>query len=81
MAQTTLDPTIQGLAAYLLGVCFEYNDDSIPSLSRTAIQSIVVNRVGADQYISRLNRLKESRAFSRYNHEVDPVFSLCNLFK
>jgi hypothetical protein len=70
MSQTTaVDPTIQGLAAFVLGICFEFNDDSIPSLSRTSIQSIVINRLGADQYLNRLNRLRESQHFKQCSYE------------
>ena len=65
-----MDPIVQGLAAYLLGICFEFNDDSVPGLTRTTIQSIVINRLGADQYVSRLNRLKESKYFVKNGLEV-----------
>lgn len=29
-----VDPLVQGLAAYIMGICFEFNDDSEPSFSR-----------------------------------------------
>jgi hypothetical protein len=52
-------PIIQGLAAFLLGLCFEYNNDSVAGMTRAAIQSIVISRIGSDQFVQRLNFLKD----------------------
>jgi hypothetical protein len=34
MQKTNVDPVIQGLAAFLLGVAFEYDDDQESAFSR-----------------------------------------------
>jgi hypothetical protein len=63
-------PLIQGLAAFILCLLFEYNDDSVQGLDRAAIQSIVVSRVGADQFVSRINKLRESPQFVRPTEDI-----------
>ncbi|KAI9206543.1 p115 like vesicle tethering protein [Polychytrium aggregatum] len=59
-----VDPVVQGLAAYILGLCYEYNDDSDANMTRSSLQSLVVNRIGVDIYMSRLERLRSSNAFT-----------------
>ncbi|KAJ3295360.1 Vesicle-mediated ER to Golgi transport protein [Borealophlyctis nickersoniae] len=56
-----LNPLVQGLAAYLLGLVYEYNDDSEPTFTR---------RVGADVYVSRIERLRESKEFNSTHLQV-----------
>jgi hypothetical protein len=65
--QTTVDHKIQGLAAFLIGICFEYNTDEVVALTRHSIQSVILNRIGADQFVNRLTRLKDSSSFSRFS--------------
>ncbi|KAJ3057621.1 hypothetical protein HK102_011005, partial [Quaeritorhiza haematococci] len=61
-----VDPVIQGLAAYLLGICYEFNDDEGDAgFTRASLQHLIVSRIGVDVYISRLERLKESKAFNK----------------
>ncbi|CAO3679777.1 unnamed protein product [Umbelopsis vinacea] len=63
MQKTNVDPVIQGLAAFLLGVAFEYDDDQESAFSRETLRDILLNRVGADQFKNRLSRLRDSPAF------------------
>jgi hypothetical protein len=60
-----IDPIVQGLSAYLLGICFEFNDDSEASLTRQAMQPIILGRIGVDLFVSRIERLWESKQFNR----------------
>ncbi|KAJ3337518.1 Vesicle-mediated ER to Golgi transport protein [Gonapodya sp. JEL0774] len=64
---SNVDPLVQGLAAFLLGICLEFNDDTHPSFSRASLQQLVASRVGVDLYTSRMDRLRESKAFNRAN--------------
>ena len=65
---------IQGMAAFVLGLCFEYNDDSISSLTRSELQNIVINRIGADQYVNRLNRFKEELGPEQFTSDFIDLF-------
>jgi hypothetical protein len=67
-----IDIAVQGLAAFLFGICYEFNDGSEPSFSREKIQPIVLNRIGADVFISRFERLKESE----YIEKVSPYLQI-----
>lgn len=67
-----IDIAVQGLAAFLFGICYEFNDGSEPSFTRETIQPIVLNRIGADVFISRFERLKESE----YIEKVSPYLQI-----
>ncbi|RKO90358.1 p115 like vesicle tethering protein [Blyttiomyces helicus] len=59
-----VDPLVQGVAAYLLGIVYEYNDDTDAVFSRTSLQSLVTSRIGVDVYVSRIERLREAKEFN-----------------
>ncbi|KAI9002581.1 p115 like vesicle tethering protein [Hyaloraphidium curvatum] len=63
--QSGINPLTQGLAAFLLGLCYEFNDDSEPSVTRATMKPIITNRIGIDLFRSRLERLRESRPFNK----------------
>jgi hypothetical protein len=56
---------VQGLSAYLLGICYEYNDESQESFNRASLQSLIITRMGADIFVGRMERLRESRHFQK----------------
>ncbi|KAM3578284.1 Vesicle-mediated ER to Golgi transport protein [Umbelopsis sp. WA50703] len=82
MQKTNVDPVVQGLAAFLLGIAFEYNDDEESELSRETLRDILLNRVGADQFKNRLSRLRDSPAYINVSKilyisaEEDEAFNL-----
>ncbi|CAG8436175.1 9501_t:CDS:10 [Diversispora eburnea] len=51
-----IDSRVQGLCAFLLGICYEFNH-SINS--RSTLQPILLNRIGIDQFVNRITRLRE----------------------
>ncbi|KAL2912602.1 Vesicle-mediated ER to Golgi transport protein [Polyrhizophydium stewartii] len=74
-----IDPVVQGLAAFIIGLCYEFNDDSEPVFSRNNVQALVISRIGADVFQSRLERLRESKALNsallhivRKDEVIDP---------
>ncbi|KAH9263401.1 hypothetical protein BASA83_013233 [Batrachochytrium salamandrivorans] len=46
------------------GFVIEFNDDSEPVFSRANVQGLVLSRIGADVFQSRLERLRESKQFN-----------------
>ncbi|ORY93958.1 p115 like vesicle tethering protein [Syncephalastrum racemosum] len=54
------DPIVQGLAAFLLGITYEYNNDPHTPLDREKLQAILSSRV--DLFTSVLARLRDSPA-------------------
>lgn len=63
--QSGINPLTQGLAAYVLGICFEYNEDVDSGVTRATLQPILLSRIGLDLFRSRLERLRESRPFNK----------------
>ncbi|RPA79059.1 hypothetical protein BJ508DRAFT_328631 [Ascobolus immersus RN42] len=51
------NPLVQGLCALLLGIIYEFSSKDSP-IPRKSVHSILGNRVGRDQYMLRLERLR-----------------------
>ncbi|KAJ3060158.1 hypothetical protein HDU98_003840 [Podochytrium sp. JEL0797] len=64
-ASSGVDPLVQGMAAYIISICHEYNDNSEASFTQSSLQSLIVSRIGGDVFVSRIDRLKESRFFQK----------------
>ncbi|CAG8515381.1 7647_t:CDS:10, partial [Cetraspora pellucida] len=58
-----VDSRVQGLCAFLLGTCYEFNHSLDSPVTRTTLQPILLNRIGADQFVNRITRLRESPHF------------------
>lgn len=70
-AQTTgVDPLIQGLSAFVLGTAYEFNalpatsDQSDGVLTRQAMHPILHSRIGADQFSTRIQAVKNDARFA-----------------
>ncbi|CAD6572881.1 MAG: hypothetical protein TREMPRED_000676, partial [Tremellales sp. Tagirdzhanova-0007] len=57
-----IDPLVQGLSAFLLGVCYEFNREP-GEITRTTLHPILHSRIGPDQFVSRMARLREDPRF------------------
>ncbi|KZO92290.1 hypothetical protein CALVIDRAFT_551102 [Calocera viscosa TUFC12733] len=57
-----VDPLVQGLAAFLLGTCYEFNTDP-GEITRATLHPILLKHVGADQFVNRMTRLREDERF------------------
>lgn len=63
------------MAAYLLGICYEFNDNSVPSFDKTNLQSLIISRIGVDNFTSRIDRMRESKHFQKADLHFEPVDS------
>ncbi|KAJ9098126.1 hypothetical protein QFC21_004455 [Naganishia friedmannii] len=59
---TGVDPIVQGLCAFLLGVCYEFNREP-GEVTRSTLYPILHSRIGPDQFVSRMARLREDARF------------------
>ncbi|KAI5452848.1 Vesicle-mediated ER to Golgi transport protein [Naganishia albida] len=59
---TGVDPIVQGLCAFLLGVCYEFNREP-GEVTRATLYPILHSRIGPDQFVSRMARLREDARF------------------
>ncbi|KAL7413626.1 p115 like vesicle tethering protein [Mrakia frigida] len=64
-----LDPLIQGLSAFLLGVCYEFNREP-GEITRSTLHPILHGRIGPDQFVSRMARLREDPRFKAVGPEM-----------
>lgn len=53
---------MQGLSAFLLGVCYEFNREP-GEITRATLHPILHSRIGPDQFVSRMARLREDPRF------------------
>ncbi|KAF9404858.1 hypothetical protein BGZ94_003905 [Podila epigama] len=60
---TKEDPMVQGLAAFLLGICYEFNWEEDALISRATIQPIILSRIGLDHFAACITRVRESKPF------------------
>lgn len=65
-----LDPLVQGLSAFLLGVCYEFNREP-GEITRATLHPILHGRIGPDQFVSRMARLREDPRFKAVGPETD----------
>ncbi len=59
---TGVDALVQGLSAFLLGVCYEFNREP-GEVTRSTLHPILHSRIGPDQFVSRMARLREDVRF------------------
>lgn len=82
---------VQGLCALLLGICIEFNDDSVLSFTRDALCQLLVKRVGLDTFVDKLTAIPKQECYSqaaqrpqlKYKHPSEVFFDyeFCRLFK
>ncbi|KAI5478541.1 hypothetical protein MNV49_004798 [Pseudohyphozyma bogoriensis] len=64
-----VDSAVQGLCTFLLGICYEYNRDP-GAITRETMYPILQSRVGPDQFVSRILRLREDPRFRNVGPNV-----------
>ncbi|KAG0342041.1 hypothetical protein BG004_005776 [Podila humilis] len=57
------DLMMQGLAAFLLGICYEFNWEADALITRATIQPIILSRIGLDHFAACIARVRESKPF------------------
>ena len=66
-----IDPLIQGLAAFLLGVAYEFDTDpGKVAVTRSTMHPILHSRIGADQFAVRINRVADDVRFREVTPDV-----------
>ncbi|BFZ03569.1 hypothetical protein BsWGS_06608 [Bradybaena similaris] len=82
---------IQGLCAFLLGICMLYNDDSSKAFSKTSLKQIIQNRIGLESFTDKLMQVAQNESYTRaakkpylnFKHPSEIVFDyeFTKLFK
>ncbi|KAJ2504322.1 Vesicle-mediated ER to Golgi transport protein, partial [Coemansia sp. RSA 2052] len=60
---TGINALVQGVAAFMLGLVYQFDIDPESPMSRESLYPIISKRVGADQLLIRVQRLRDSKEF------------------
>ncbi|CAL1545849.1 unnamed protein product [Lymnaea stagnalis] len=56
---------VQGLCAFLLGICMLYNDDTSEAFTKTALKQIIQNRIGLESFTDKLTQVAQNENYTR----------------
>ncbi|XP_045126638.1 general vesicular transport factor p115-like isoform X3 [Portunus trituberculatus] len=86
-----LEIVCQGLCAFLLGMCIQFNDGSGTSFSTDSLRQLVTDRIGAEMFTDKLSNILRTEAYTKavkspqlaVKQPSDLVFDhqFCRLFK
>ncbi|MBW0473962.1 hypothetical protein O181_013677 [Austropuccinia psidii MF-1] len=65
-----VDPLVQGLCAFVLGIIYETDRDPASPIPRATLQPILQSRVGSDQFVNMILRLREDPRFKNVGPDV-----------
>ncbi|CAG2105552.1 unnamed protein product [Medioppia subpectinata] len=86
-----LEILIQGICAFLLGICIHFNDNSVPSFTKEDLCQLIVKRIGLEIFLDKLGSISKNESYSQavqrpqlsYKRTEDVLFDyeFCRLFK
>ncbi|XP_017782700.1 PREDICTED: general vesicular transport factor p115 [Nicrophorus vespilloides] len=96
-AQTSADECdnneelLQGLCAFLMGICVAFNDNTVQNYSRENLSQLIEKRVGIETYVSKLSLISRNEAYAKaakqpqikakVSTDLLLEFEFCKLFK
>ena len=82
---------VQGLCAFLMGICIQFNGNSVNSYRRDDLCQLVVKRIGVETYLNKLGEVSKHESYSKaakqpqiivkHSSELLLSFEFCKLFK
>lgn len=82
---------VQGLCSFLLGICIQFNDNSIENNRREDLLQLVVKRIGLELYNTKLGDVSKHESYSKSakqpqirvkaSNELLMDYEFCKLFK
>lgn len=86
-----LECLVQGLCSFLLGICVQFNDDSVHTFSKDALCQLVEKRIGLDTFLDKLGLVSKHESYSQAAQKPQLKYKLpgevlfdyefCRLFK
>ncbi|XP_071496657.1 general vesicular transport factor p115-like [Diadema antillarum] len=55
---------VQGLCAFLLGICTQFNDNSNNSFTKESLQQIIAKRIGVESFIEKLEVVSKHESYT-----------------
>ncbi|XP_046673998.1 general vesicular transport factor p115 [Homalodisca vitripennis] len=56
---------VQGLCAFLLGICVQFNDDSVTSSTKENLRHLIEKRIGHEVFLSKLGEVSRHEQYSK----------------
>jgi len=56
---------LQGMCAFLMGICFHFNDDSVESYTKDALKQLLIKRIGLETFVAKLGEVSKHEMYSR----------------
>ncbi|KAG5674407.1 hypothetical protein PVAND_004381 [Polypedilum vanderplanki] len=82
---------IQGLCAFLMGICIQFNDNSVEGHRRDDLCQLLIKRIGLETFSGKLNEVSKHESYSkaskqpqiRIKSSMDLLldYEFCKLFK
>lgn len=82
---------VQGLCAFLMGICIQFNDNSVENYQREDLCQLVIKRIGVETYSKKLGEVSKHESYSKAakfpqirvksSSELMLDFEFCKLFK
>ncbi|KAJ8909576.1 hypothetical protein NQ315_012831 [Exocentrus adspersus] len=82
---------LQGLCAFIMGLCVAFNDNSVPNYSKENLSQLIEKRVGIETYCKKLGEVsrhevyakaaKQPQIKAKHSTELLLEFEFCKLFK
>lgn len=82
---------VQGLCAFLMGICIQFNDNSVSNYRRDDLCQLLVKRIGVEMFSKKLSEVSKHESYSKagkqpqvsVKHSADLLldYEFCKLFK
>ncbi|EDV91889.1 general vesicular transport factor p115 [Drosophila grimshawi] len=56
---------VQGMCAFLMGLCIQFNDNSLANQRREDISQLIIKRIGQETFCNKLGEVSRHEAYSR----------------
>ncbi|EDW05594.1 general vesicular transport factor p115 [Drosophila mojavensis] len=56
---------VQGMCAFLMGLCIQFNDNSLANQRREDISQLIIKRIGQETFCNKLSEVSRHEAYSR----------------
>ncbi|RUS74436.1 hypothetical protein EGW08_017801 [Elysia chlorotica] len=56
---------VQGLCAFLLGICMLYNNDTTEAFTKSALKQVIQNRIGLESFTDKLIQVAQNENYTR----------------
>ncbi|GAB0092238.1 General vesicular transport factor p115 [Sergentomyia squamirostris] len=56
---------IQGLCAFLMGICIQFNDNTVPNYRREDLCQVVIKRISSETFVTKLGEVSRHESYSK----------------